>query len=363
MEEQDIDSLKLQEYFKQSMEEYTSDSSKLHEYLKQNLVDFPAGEGELKIFKFRAGTSNPTFLLQKNGKEFVLRHKSPVQVYIGYHKVDVEYKIMSALGEASFPVPKMFLFCEDKKIMGQEFYVMEYIKARQFPDANLPSVPPDQRKSMFETVIRTLVQLQSVDTDKLQLDGIGDKVNFLQQRLDILYEGYKRTKIKEIPKVQRLVEWLKDNIPKDGRKPVIHHADFRIPNMLFHPEESQVLAVIDWEAASWGHPFEDLAYICFPHHYPAELEVLPGVKLGYYSAGIPSEEALLSLYCELTGNSLPLPNWSFFKALVLFRVFVNIQTGFAQFSAGGFEFPVSLQGMGDLLEPILELACTTVGLK
>jgi len=117
-----------------NMEEQTFDSSTLHEYLKQNLDDFPKGDEELKIFKFSAGTSNPTFLLRKNGKEFVLRHKSPVELYIGYHRVDVEYKIMSALGGTSFPVPKVYLFCEDKTIMGQEFYVMEYVKVSSQKD-------------------------------------------------------------------------------------------------------------------------------------------------------------------------------------------------------------------------------------
>ncbi|KAJ7358643.1 acyl-CoA dehydrogenase member 11 [Desmophyllum pertusum] len=131
-------------------------------------------------------------------------------------------------------------------------------------------------------------------------------------QLDMLYEGYKRTERKPIPKVNRLMEWLRDNIPKDGKAPVIHHDDFRISNMLFHPEESQILAVIDWEATSWGHPFEDLAYFCLPFHYPGECEFVPDFKLGYYSEGIPKEEALLSLYCELTGDSLPLPNWTFF---------------------------------------------------
>ncbi|XP_078352098.1 acyl-CoA dehydrogenase family member 11-like [Oculina patagonica] len=362
-DDESIEAKKLQEYWKQAMEDYTADSSKLHEYLKQNLVGFPEGDGELKIFKFRAGTSNPTFLLRKNGKEFVLRHKSPVELYAGYHKVDVEYKIMSALGKASFPVPKMYLFCEDKTIMGEEFYVMEYIKARQFPDHNLPDVSPDQRKAIYEVAIRTLVQLQSVEIDKLQLDGIGDKENYFKQRIDLLYEGYKRTEMKEIPKVHRLVEWLKDNIPKDGKKPVIHHTDFRISNMLFHPEEAQVLALIDWEAATWGHPFEDLAYFCFSYHYPEELDIMPGFKVRYISEGIPSEEALLSLYCELTGNSLPLPNWSFFLAIICLRVVVNIQTMFAQLAAGGVELPFSFKGVDDLLEPLVKHACTILGLQ
>jgi len=327
------------------------------------MTDFPAGDGALQIFKFRAGTSNPTFLLRKNGKEFVLRHKSPVQVYIGYHKVDVEYKIMSALGETSFPVPKTYLFCEDKTIMGEEFYVMEYIKSRQFPDANLPGMAPEERKAIFEAVMKTLAQLQSLETDKLQLDCIGNKDNFFHQRLDVLYEGYKRTEMKPIPKVHQLIEWLRKNIPKDDKKPVIHHTDFRIPNMLFHPEQSQVLAVIDWEAASWGHPFEDLAYFCMAYHYPAELDIMPGFKVAYSSDGIPSEEDMLSLYCELTGHSLPLPNWTYFLALVYFRVVVNIQTVFAQLSAGGLDLPFSFKGVDDLLEPMVQHACKLVGLK
>ncbi|XP_020627779.1 acyl-CoA dehydrogenase family member 11-like isoform X2 [Orbicella faveolata] len=363
MEEQSSEALKLQEYWKQSLVEYTSDSSKLHEYLKQNLVDFPTGDEELKMFKFRAGTSNPTFLLRKNGKEFVLRHKSPVEVHVGYHKVDVEYKIMSALGKTSFPVPKMYLFCEDKTIMGQEFYLMEYIKGRQFPDANLPGVPPDQRKVIFEAAIRTLAQLQSVDTDKLDLDGIGDKENFFHQRLDMLYEGYKQSEIKEIPKAHQLMKWLTENIPKDDKKPVIHHTEFRISNMLFHSEQCQILAVIDWEAASWGHPFEDLAYFCFPHHFPPQLDIFPAFKIGYRSEGIPSEEAMLSLYCELTGDTLPLPNWSFFLVLVFFRVITNIQNGIAQLRSGAHEFPLSIDDLVTMLEPVVGHACTIAGLK
>jgi len=364
MDEQNSEyALKIQEFIKHSMVEYTADSSKLHEYLKQNLVDFPTGDEELKMFQFRTGTSNPTFLLRKNGKEFVLRHKAPVEVYIGYHKVDVEYKIMSALEKTSFPVPKMYLFCEEKTIMGQEFYVMEYIKGRQFPDANLPGVPPDQTKAIFEAAIRTLVQLHSVDTDKLDLDGIGDKENFFHQKLDMLYEGYKRTEMKKNPKAHLLMEWLKKNIPKDGKKAVIHHNDFRVSNMLYHPEQSEVLAVIDWEAASWGHPFEDLAYFCFPYHFPEEIDVIPGFKIGYRSEGIPSEDAMLSLYCELTGQSLPLPNWSFFLALVFFRVLTNIQNGIAQLRSGAQEFPISIDDLAAMLEPVVEHACTIAGLK
>ncbi|CAH3043292.1 unnamed protein product [Pocillopora meandrina] len=345
------------------MEEQTFDSSKLHDFLKKNLVDFPKGDGELRIFKFRAGTSNPTFLLQKNGKDFVLRHKATFQIYAGFHKVDVEHRIMSALGEASFPVPKMYLFCEDKSIMGQEFYVMEYIKGRQFPDANLPGVPADQPKAIFEAAIRALAQLQSLDTDQLTLEGIGDKEDVLKQRMDMLFEAYKKTERKSNPKAHRLMEWLRDKKPNDGKKPVIHHEDFRISNILWHPNESQALAVIDWEGACWGHPFEDLAYFCFPFHFPAALEFMPAGKIGYYSEGIPSEEALLSLYCDLTGNSLPLPNWKFFLGLVFFRVIVNIQTVVSQVSDGGGEFPLTIKSMSDLLEPLVEHACTIVGLQ
>lgn len=345
------------------MEEQTFDSSKLHDFLKKNLVDFPEGDGELKIFKFRTGTSNPTFLLQKNGKDFVLRHKAPFQIYAGFHKVDVEHRIMSALGEASFPVPKMYLFCEDKSIMGQEFYVMEYIKGRQFPDANLPGIPADQTKAIFEAAIRALAQLQSLDTDQLNLEGIGDKEDVLKQRMDMLFEAYKKTERKSNPKAHRLMEWLRDKKPNDGEKPVIHHEDFRISNILWHPNEPQALAVIDWEGACWGHPFEDLAYFCFPFHFPAALELMPGGKIGYYSEGIPSEEALLSLYCDLTGNGLPLPNWNFFLGLVFFRVIVNIQTVVSQVSDGGGEFPLTIKSMSDLLEPLVEHACTIVGLQ
>ncbi|XP_073247761.1 acyl-CoA dehydrogenase family member 11-like [Porites lutea] len=345
------------------MEEHAFDSSKLHGYLRENLADFPPEEGELKVFKFSAGTSNPTFLLRKNGKEFVLRHKSPVEMYVGYHKVDVEYKIMSALSGASVPVPKMYLFCEDKTVMGQEFYVMEYIKGRQFPDANLPGVPADQTRAIFEAAIRTLVQLQTVNTDGLHLEGLGDKENYFQARLEKLYEGYKRTERKAVPKAHQLMEWLKNNLPKENRKPVIYHADYRISNMIFKEDEPQILAVIDWEAACWGHPYEDLAYFCFPFHFPAELEVLPTGKVGYYSEGIPSEESLLSLYCQLSGETLPLPDWTFFLGLTFFRVIVNIQTVLAQLTDSPVPFPFPVESIANMLEPLADYACSFVGVK
>ncbi|XP_022799065.1 acyl-CoA dehydrogenase family member 11-like [Stylophora pistillata] len=157
---------------------------------------------------------------------------------------------------------------------------MEYIKGRQFPDANLPGVPADQTKAIFEAAIRTLALLQSLDTDKLNLEGIGDKEDVLKQRMDMLFEAYKQTERKSIPKAHQLMEWLRNHKPNDDKKPVIHHEDFRISNILWHPEEAQALAVIDWEGACWGHPFEDLAFFCFPFHFPAALEFTPVLKIG-----------------------------------------------------------------------------------
>jgi len=273
-------------------------------------------------------------------------------------------------GQVPYEIPSQFLTASSEdSIIRKSISLLHALstllclQGRQFPDANLPGLPPEERKAIFEAAIKTLVQLQSIDTDKLNLDCIDDKENFFQQRLDTLYEGYKRTEMKAIPKVHQLMEWMRENIPKDDKKPVIHHTDFRIPNMLFHPEQSQVLAVIDWEAASWGHPFEDLAYFCLAYHYPAELDIMPGFKVAYYSEGIPSEEAMLSLYCELTGYTLPLPNWTYFLALIFFRVVVNIQTVFAQLSAGGVDLPFSFKGVDDLLEPLVHHACKVVGLK
>ncbi|XP_067857901.1 acyl-CoA dehydrogenase family member 11 [Heptranchias perlo] len=301
--------------------------------LSARIPDFPQGPQQpFTVRQYRWGQSNPTFYLQKGNKEYVLRKRPPGTLLKGAHQVDREYRVQKALFEVGFPVPKPLLFVDDCSIIGSDFYVMEHVKGRIFRDLNLPDVGPAERAALHFAMIATLARLHSIDWKALGLQGYGKDHGYSKRQVLTWTAQYKAAASTDVPAMNKLSEWLINNLPDNEREATIVHGDFRIENIIFHPTEARVLAVLDWELSTIGHPIADMAYACMPFYWPG------GIFFSGQSSninildveGIPSCEELTSLYGRCRGLSMPLPNWNFFLALSFFKIASILQGVYAR---------------------------------
>ncbi|XP_072181118.1 acyl-CoA dehydrogenase family member 11-like [Diadema setosum] len=304
------------------------DEDSLHEYLKKNVSNFPGGPSKLTVLQYRSGQSNPTFYLNKDGRELVMRKKPPGRLLKGAHQVGREYRIQSALFGAGFPVPKPLAHCEDPSVIGTEFYVMEHVRGRIFRDLALLDLSPDERREIYFAMIKTLAHLHSLDYSKLGLHGYGKVGGFCRRQVNTWTRQFqgavKIASLPEVPSATELFEWLPNNIPKAEEKCTIVHGDYRLENMIFHPTKPEVIAVLDWELSTLGDPLTDLAYNCSPYYWPSDYEGGVGNPLAGGSdintvPGIPNREEYMRVYCSHTGEPFPVRDWEFYLALSYFR--------------------------------------------
>ena len=290
------------------------DEKALDDYLKHNLAGYA---GALNVQQFEGGQSNPTFLLNAGGKEYVLRKKPPGKLLPSAHQVEREFKVMKALERSDVPVPQMHLLCEDENIIGTPFFVMEHVQSRVLEDITLPGMPPEERRAIYFNMIRVLAALHSVDYVDLGLDNFGKPGNYFTRQIGRWSKQYVAAKTDEIESMERLMEYLPANVPADDTSCIVH-GDYRLGNMLLHPTEPKILALVDWELSTLGHPLGDLGYSCMFYHSGivgrASLEDQSGS-----ATGIPSEEEFLAEYCRLTGRD-GIPNWNFYLAFSFFRL-------------------------------------------
>jgi aminoglycoside phosphotransferase (APT) family kinase protein len=290
------------------------DERALDMYLKNSLQGY---EGPLTVQQFEGGQSNPTFLLTAGGKKYVLRKKPPGKLLPSAHQVDREFRVMKALKESDVPVPEMYLLCEDENIIGTTFFVMEYVQGRVLEDITLPAMTPGERHAIYLDMIRVLAALHSVDYAALGLENFGKPGNYFSRQIGRWSKQYVAAKTDEIPSMERLMEYLPANVPADDTSCIVH-GDYRMGNMLFHPDEPKVAALLDWELSTLGHPLGDLGYSCMFYHSGiagrTSLEGLTG-----QASGIPTEDEFLAEYCRLTGRD-GIPNWNFYLAFSFFRL-------------------------------------------
>jgi aminoglycoside phosphotransferase (APT) family kinase protein len=289
------------------------DEAALTKYLSANVPGF---SGDMVVRQFQGGFSNPTFHLQTRDRAYVLRKKPPGQLLPSAHAVDREYKVMKALQSTDVPVPRMYALCEDDSIIGTMFYVMEYVEGRVYTDRLLPGCTKQQRAEMYDAMNDVLAKLHSVDYKAVGLNDFGKPTGYVARQVSRWSKQYVASAIEDTPAMNRLMEWLPANQPSEDEA-TIAHGDYRIGNLLFHPTESRVVAVLDWELSTIGHPLGDLAYCCSPYHSPSaggrgfdqqQLEDL----------GIPSEPEFLEKYRTRVGRK-DIPNWKFFIVFSLFR--------------------------------------------
>ncbi|MBW1781957.1 MAG: phosphotransferase [Deltaproteobacteria bacterium] len=294
----------------------------LADYLRSHIQGF---SGELKVNQFEFGQSNPTFLLWAGGKEYVLRKKPPGKLLPSAHAVDREYRIIAALKETNVPVPDALLLCEDDSIIGTPFYVMNRVEGRIFRHVTATTASDaEERGAIFDAMNDTLAKIHRVDWQALGLADFGKPGNYMARQVDRWTRQYMASKTDDMEAMDHLIDWLEKNIPADDSATIVH-GDFRLENLIIHLTEPRVVAVLDWELSTLGHPLADLAYNCMNYYIPVRESRVSGYRgLNLTELGIPEEMDYVSAYCRRTGRD-SIPNWNFFIAFSMFRLIAIIQ--------------------------------------
>ena len=315
----------------------------------------PGYGGPLRVEQFRGGQSNPTYKLITPSANYVLRRKPPGKLLPGAHAVDREYRAIDALHRQSFPVARPFALCLDEEVIGTAFYVMEMVEGRIFWEADLPQVPSEDRPAYFDAMNATLARLHLIDPEAAGLGDYGKPGNYFERQIARWSRQYLGdVEAGRVEAMDRLVQWLPANIPPGGEEETrIIHGDFRCDNMVFHPTEPRVLAVLDWELSTLGHPLADFAYHLMMYRMPAGATTgLAGRDLA--ALNIPSEEEYVAAYCRRTGRD-GIPRLDFYIAFNMFRL-AAIVHGIKGRLARGNASSDHADKMAASLEPLADLA-------
>jgi aminoglycoside phosphotransferase (APT) family kinase protein len=292
------------------------DEAALARYLGSALDGFA---GPLEIRQFQGGQSNPTYHLRAESGEYVLRKKPPGALLPRAHAVEREYRIMAALADSGVPVPPMRLLCEDESVLGTPFFVMDHVKGRVFPNRVMRSGTPADRAAVYEDLARVLAALHRVDFRAVGLADFGRPENYMARQVALWTRQWEASSVEEWPAMDWLVKWLPEHLPPD-EEATIAHGDYRLGNVLIHPTEPRIVAVLDWELSTIGQPLADLGYACLTYH----LSEGPGSSAGaagedLSDTGIPDEQAFVASYCRHLGRDIP-DSLDIFVVFSLFRL-------------------------------------------
>ena len=310
-------------------DQHAVDLSALASWLQAQVPGF---EGPLQIEMFKGGQSNPTYKLITPNAAYVMRAKpGPVAKLLpSAHAIEREFRVMSALQGSDVPVAKMLALCEDESVMGRAFYIMECVNGRVMWDQSLPNLNNTQRGDVYDEMNRVLAALHKVKPSAVGLDGYGKPGNYFERQIGRWSKQYVASITQPIVEMDRLMAWLPQNIPamaRDESLVSVVHGDYRLDNLMFHPSEPRVLAVLDWELSTLGHPLADFSYHCMAWHIPpGAFRGIGGLDVA--SLGIPTEADYIARYCERTGFATPAQlqaDWNFYLAYNLFRLAAILQ--------------------------------------
>ena len=279
----------------------------------------PPFEGPLQAEKFAGGQSNPTFKLTAGENQYVLRRKPQGTLLASAHAVDREFKVLAALAPTNVPVPIPVALCEDETIIGSMFYIMEYLEGRIFWDPALPEVSDEDRAQIYDQMNRVMADMHSVDITEVALSDYGKPGNYFERQIGRWTKQYRAAETETIPEMEKLIDWLPKNMPLDDGRVSLVHGDYRLDNMIFHPTEPRIIAVLDWELSTLGHPLADLAYQLMAWQFPREAGINGLAGLSREALNIPSDEQYIKLYCERTGQP-GIQDWNFYMAFCFFRL-------------------------------------------
>ncbi len=287
----------------------------------------PGYAGPLAVEQFKGGQSNPTYKLVTPGATYVMRTKPgpAAKLLPSAHAIEREYRVMDALAASAVPVPRMKLLCSDEAVIGRAFYLMEYVSGRVLWDQSLPGLAPAGRDAVYDEMNRVIAALHTVDFAALGLADYGKPGNYFERQIGRWTKQYQASATESIPAMDALIDWLPAHIPasaRDERQVAIVHGDFRLDNLVFHASEPRIVAVLDWELSTLGHPLADFSYHCMSWHIaPEQFRGIGGLDLA--ALGIPDEREYVRRYCARTGRPDPdavMADWNFYMAYNLFRM-------------------------------------------
>ena len=302
-------------------EAHRFDEQRLEAYLSAQIEGFG---GPLAVTEFKGGQSNPTYRLDTESGSYVLRRKPPGKLLKSAHAVDREFRVISALHASGFPVPKPYVMCADETIIGTAFYVMECVEGRIFWELDLPGLAAKERTAIYDHVNETLAALHRTNYPAIGLEDYGVPGNYFERQISRWARQYRASETGQVASMDRLIDWLPDNIPDDDSTSIVH-GDFRLDNMILHPTEPRVIAVLDWELSTIGHPLADFTYHLIAWQMP-EIGIgstgLAGKPVR--ELGIPGEDAYIEQYCMRTGRD-GIPDRNFYSAFNFFRLAAILQ--------------------------------------
>lgn len=303
-------------------EAHRFDVARLEAYMDSHVESF---RGPLTVAEFKGGQSNPTYLLEGASDRYVMRRKPPGKLLKSAHAVDREYRVISALYGADFPVPRPYALCEEDEVIGTMFFIMEYVEGRIFWELDLPNANPDGRAALYDDVNNTIARLHSFDYEALGLADFGKPGNYFARQIARWSGQYRASETAAVKSMDALMEWLPENIPEDDSASLVH-GDFRLDNMVVHPTRPQVIAVLDWELSTIGHPLADFTYHLMAWQMP-EVGIGSTGLLGkdLDALGIPDEDSYIQRYCDRTGRAGGIDHRNFYSAFNFFRLAAILQ--------------------------------------
>ena len=331
------------------------DTGALQEYLQAHLPGFT---GPLKVEQFKGGQSNPTFRLSDPNGQWVMRSKPgpAARLLKSAHAIDREFRVMDALADTDVPVARVHLLCEDESIIGRAFYIMEYMQGRIFWEQSLPDSSTSERGAIYDEMNRVIAALHQVDYNAVGLGDFGRPGNYFERQISRWSKQYRISETQTIPAMNNLIDWLPENIPA-GDETSIVHGDYRLDNMVFHPEKPEVIAILDWELSTIGHPLADFSYHCMGFHIaPEQFRGVAGLDLP--ALGIPTEQEYVKRYCERTGRS-KIEHWPFYIAYNMFRL-SGILQGIVKRAQDGTAASERAAEAGARARPLAEMAWAIV---
>jgi aminoglycoside phosphotransferase (APT) family kinase protein len=334
------------------------DAEALGAWLAQHVEDYPGGTPTVEQFK--GGQSNPTFRLSAgaggpDARHYVLRAKPgpAARLLPSAHAIDREFRVMDALHKAGFPVARQYALCLDEAVIGRAFFVMEYVEGRVLWDQSLPGMNREERAAIYDELNRVIAQLHTVDYAAIGLGDYGKPGNYFARQIERWTRQYQASQTEPIEAMDRLIDWLPQHIPP-GDDTAIVHGDFRLDNMIFHPTEPRILAVLDWELSTLGHPAADFSYHCLSWHIPpGQFRGIAGLDL--QALGIPNEAEYIAAYSRRTGREIRREDFNFYLAYNLFRL-AGIMQGIMKRYVDGTAASSQALENGRAARPMAEMA-------